>query len=63
MQFVHHDVTQILEQLRPFRVVRQNTGVKHIRICQHDVRPLPDRPPRILRRIAVVREGAKADPR
>ncbi len=33
--------------------------MEHVRIRQHDIRPLPDSAARILRRVSVIREGAQ----
>jgi hypothetical protein len=38
--------------------VRQDAGVEHVGIAEHEVRACPDRPAGILRRIAVIREHA-----
>ena len=58
MELVDDDVAKVLEQLRPARMVRQDPRVNHVGVGQHDVRAAADRAPRILRRIAVVREDA-----
>ena len=58
VQLVDDDVAQVLEQLRPPRMVRQDARVDHVGIAEHDVRARADRPPRILRRVAVVGEHA-----
>ena len=42
-------------------MVRQDARVHHVGIAEHEVRARADRPPRVLRRIAVV--GEHADPR
>ena len=60
MQFVEHDVAQILEQAHPFRVVRQNSGMQHVRIREDHVPAFADRLARVAGRIAVVGEHAKA---
>ena len=59
MQLVDDDVAQILEQLGPARVVRQDAGVQHVGIGQHDVGALADGLAGVLRRIAIVGEGAQ----
>ena len=56
VQLVDHDVAEVLEQLHPLRVVRQDALVEHVGVRDHDVRPRPDRLARVLRRVAVVRE-------
>ena len=58
VQLVDHDVAQVLEQLRPARMVRQDPGVQHVRVAQHDVRAGADGAPGVLRRVAVVGEHA-----
>jgi len=32
MQFIDHDEAQILKELHPLGVMRQNTGMQHVRI-------------------------------
>ena len=58
MELVDDDVPEVLEQLRPSRMVRQDARMNHVRVREHHVRPSANRPTRILRRIAVVREDA-----
>ena len=58
VQLVDDDEAQVLEQLRPARMVRQDARVHHVRIAEHDVRLAADRAPRIRRRVAVVGEHA-----
>ena len=58
VQLVDDDVAEVLEQLRPPRMMRQDPGVDHVRVAQHDVRAPANRAPRILRRVAVVGEHA-----
>ena len=58
VQLVNHDKLQILKDLSPFCVVGQDPGVEHIGVGENHVRPLPNRPPRVLRGVAVVGEGA-----
>ncbi len=58
VQLVDDHVAEVLEQLRPARMVRQDARVHHVRIAQHELRARADRPPRVLRRVAVVREHA-----
>ena len=59
MQLVDDDVAQVLEEPRPTCMVRQHAGVKHVRVGENDVGTLPDRFARVLRRVAVVGEGAQ----
>ena len=56
VQLVDHHVAEVLEELRPLRVVRQDARVQHVGIGQHEVRASAHRAPRVLRRVAVVRE-------
>ncbi len=60
MQFIQHDVPQILKHPRPLRVVRQDSRVQHVRI-RHDHMPaLANGLARVARRVAIVRKDAKA---
>src|SRR5207237_469098 len=38
VQLVDDHVAQILEELRPARLMRQDTRVHHVRVAEHDVR-------------------------
>ena len=58
VQFIDDHVSQVLEQLRPARMVRQDARVHHVGVAEHEVRARADGPPGILRRIAVVGEHA-----
>ena len=58
VQLVDHHVAQVLEQLRPARMVRQDARVDHVGIAQHHVRAAADGAARVLRRVAVVGEDA-----
>ena len=58
VQLVDHHVAQVLEQLGPARVVRQDARVDHVGVAQHHVRAAADRAARVLRRVAVVGEDA-----
>src|SRR5205085_1189452 len=58
VQFVDDDELKIFEQLRPFRMVRQDAFVKHVRITQDDVPSRTDGGACVLRRVAVVRVDA-----
>ena len=60
VQFVHDDVAQIFEETCPAGVVRQNTGVQHVRICQDDVAFFADGFAGIGGRVAVIGEYADA---
>ena len=61
VQLVDDDIPQILEQLRPTWMVRQDAGMHHVGIAQHDMRLAADRTARIGRRVAVVSEHADVD--
>src|SRR4029077_10701179 len=60
VQLVENDVTQIFEQARPARVMRQDAGVQHVRIGQDDVAFLANGSARIGGSVAVVGENAEA---
>src|SRR5579872_6974884 len=57
MQFVDDDESQILEQLGPAGMMRQDAAVQHIRVCKHHVSAVAHSFPRVLRRVAVIGEG------
>ena len=59
MQLVDHDEPEILEELRPTRMVRQDARVQHVRVAQHHVRAGAHRAPRVLGRVAVIGEDAE----
>ena len=61
VQFVDDDEAEVLEQLRPARMVRQDARVQHVGIAEHDMRARANRAPRVGRRVAVV--GVHADRR
>ena len=58
VQLVDDHEPQVLEQLRPARMVRQDPRVQHVGVAEHDVRLAADRAPRVRRRVAVVGEDA-----
>ena len=58
VQLVDDHEPEILEQLRPARMVRQHAGVQHVGVAEHHVRTRADRTARILGCVAVVREDA-----
>ncbi len=58
VQLVDDDELQVLEQLRPARMVRQDARVQHVGIAEHDVRLAANRAARVRRRVAVVGEDA-----
>ena len=61
VQLVDDDVAEVLEQLGPFRVVRQHARVQHVGVGEDDVRAASDGAPSVLRRVAVVSEHADFD--
>ena len=62
VQLVEHDVAEVLEQSRPAGVMRQNSGVQHVRVGQDDMALLADGLARVRGRVAVVGEHAEAVP-
>ncbi len=58
VQLVDDDVAEILEQLHPLGVVRQDGGVEHVGIGDDDVARLPHLAASVTGRVAVVGEGA-----
>ena len=58
VELVNHHVAQVLEQLGPARVVREDARVQHVGVAQHQMRARPNRPPGVLRRVTVVGEDA-----
>ena len=58
VQLVDHHELQVLEQLRPARMVREDPRVQHVGVAQHDVRLAANRATRVGRRVAVVGEHA-----
>ena len=59
VQLVDHDVAEVLEEVHPLRVVRQDPRVEHVRVGEDEVGPRAHRAPRVLRRVAVVGEHAE----
>ena len=57
-QLVDHDIAEVLEQLRPPRMVGKNARVQHVGIAENEMRACAHGPPGILRRVAVVGEDA-----
>ena len=55
VQLVDDDVAQLLEQLEPLGVVRQDRRVEHVRVGHHHLAGRPDGRPDRGRRVAVVR--------
>ncbi len=62
MHLIHNDVSQVREELRPPRVVRQDGLVQHVRVGEDDLSVVPQLPPLRRRRVAVVRAGQELDP-
>ena len=58
VQLVDDDVAQVLEELRPPRMVRKDPRVHHVGVAEDDMCARANAAPRVLRRIAVVREDA-----
>ena len=58
VQLVDHDIPEVLEELRPPRMVREDARMDHVRVAEDHVRASANGAPGILRRIAVVREDA-----
>ncbi len=50
VQLIDHHVAQIFEQALPLGVVRQDAGVQHVRIGEHDVAFFADGFARVARR-------------
>ena len=59
VQFIQHDIFQILKQPRPSGVMRKNPGVQHVWIGQYDVAFFAYRFARVAGRVAVVGEDPK----
>src|SRR5262249_24227414 len=57
IEFVQHDIAQILEQARPAHVIRQDSGVQHVRIHQNHIAFFADGFACIGEHIAVVNEN------
>src|SRR5207253_1392568 len=53
MQLVHYHIPQVLEELCPTGVMRQDSGVQHVRIRKDHVRALPDGFAGVLRRVPI----------
>ena len=60
VQLIDHDVSQILKQPRPPRVMRQNPGVQHVGIRQDEMSLFADGFARVARCVAVVRENTES---
>ncbi len=60
MHFVDDDVAQVLEELRPLGVMRQDGLVQHVRVGHHDVAMQADGLSCIAGRVAIEGEGLYA---
>ena len=54
VRLVDDDVAEVREHVAPAVVVREDADVEHVRVREHDVRPLADLPAALARRVAVV---------
>ena len=63
VQLVDDDETEVFEELRPSRMVRQDARVEHVGVAEHHVSAAADGAPGVLRRVAVVGEHAHLEPR
>ena len=54
VRLVDHDEAQVRENVSPAIVVREHADVEHVRVREQRVRPLPDLPTALGRRVAVV---------
>ena len=54
VELVDDDVAEILEEVHPLGVMRQDSRVEHVGIGQHQVGACAHRAPRVLRRVAVI---------
>ena len=61
VHLVDHHVAQVLEELRPLGVVRQDGLVQHVRVADHDVAMQADGLAGIARGVAVEGEGLHAE--
>ena len=60
VRFVDDDVAQVCEDVSPAVVVREDADVEHVRVREHDVRPLADLPASFRGRVAVVDRGPES---
>ena len=54
VRLVDDDVAEVREHVAPAVVVGEDADVEHVRVRQHEVRPLADLPAALARRVAVV---------
>jgi len=57
VKFIYDYIFQVGEELLPFGVVRQNTGVQHVRVGDHHVALLADSLSGVVRCVTVIGEG------
>jgi hypothetical protein len=57
VELIDDDDPELLEQLEPLRVVREDGGVEHVRVCHDHLARGPDGRPDGCRSVAVVRGG------
>ena len=60
MRLVDHDIAEVLEDVTPTVVLREDSHVEHVGVGQDHVRPLADLPTSLRLGIAVVDRGAEA---
>ena len=61
VHLIDDDKAQVLEELRPLGVMRQDRLVEHVRIADHHIAIEADRLPGIARRIAIEGGGPQAE--
>ena len=61
MNLVDDDIPQVLKEFNPFGVMRQDAGMKHVRVGDDDMTRLTHGPAGCGRRIPVVRIGFYVD--
>ena len=61
MQLVDHHEAQVLEELRPARMVRQDAGVQHVGVAEHHVRLAADRAARVRWCVPIVGEDTNLE--
>ena len=61
VRLVDHHVAQLLEQLEPLRVMRQDRRMEHVRVGHHHLPGGSDQRPDGYRRVAVINAGVDVD--
>ena len=56
MEFIDYHKFQVLEEGYPFRMMRKDSGMKHIRVRDHNIPLVPNRFPGIRRGISIIGE-------